>query len=487
MGRHSRGKRYKKRVNLVLRTHFINVVVMFFLFVGITAFLLFGKRPTESQIEKRKLAEFPKLTVETLTSGEFTDGVSSYFNDTVPLRDTFKKWTSSLLSLRGIRQNDIVIYEGTGPQAQEAGEAGETESAAKPQSKPTSSAPAESKEPSEQEGSETSSESSSQPESSAESESSAEESSESSAESSEVENEPVPEAVGQFEANGAILVVEDRAMEMFFGLDDVTEAYAATMNAYKDDLGPNVNVYEMTIPVSVGYYIPSNYADYTVDPKVRIDQIGSLLNDDVVHVDIYDKLAQHKKEDIYFRTDHHWTLLGAYYGGSVFAEKAGVPYPELSAYEKEVSSGYVGTMYAFTQDPVLLNNPEDFVMYKPRNEYHVSYYSPSHEPLGYDDILFFPSDVSNLYASIMGSDTHITEIETDVKNGRKLVIFKDSFGNALVPFLINSFEEISVVDMRYFDLNAIDYITERGATDVLFADCVFTACGGNRAEEIRVQ
>ena len=69
-----------------------------------------------------------------------------------------------------------------------------------------------------------------------------------------------------------------------------------------------------------------------------------------------------------------------------------------------------------------------------------------------------------------------------MNNGRKLVMFKDSFGNALVPFLLNSFEEICVVDMRYFELNAIDYIQEKGATDVLFADCVFTACGGNRAE-----
>ena len=47
-----------------------------------------------------------------------------------------------------------------------------------------------------------------------------------------------------------------------------------------------MNVYEMTIPVSVAYYIPSNYADMTVDPKVRIDQIGGLLDSGVEHVDI---------------------------------------------------------------------------------------------------------------------------------------------------------------------------------------------------------
>ena len=462
MRRNRRAKRYKQKVNLVLRMHFINVVVIFIFFVGVTLFLLLGKRPTESVIEKRKLAEFPALTLETLASGEFTDGVATYFDDTVPCRDTFKQWTSNLLALRGFRQNDVVIYDGTGPQAQEAGQAKPNSSKAESESSAPSSAPSSS-------GAESSAVSS-EPES-----------------SSEVENTPAPEAEGEFAAGGSILVVGDRAMEMFYGLDDVTEAYAATMNAYKEDLGPGVNVYEMTIPVSVAYYIPSNYADMTVDPKVRIDQIGGLLDSGVEHVDIYGTLAAHKDEEIYFRTDHHWTPLGAYYGASVFAEQAGVPFPALSTYKKEVTEGYVGTMYAFTQDPVLLNNPEDFVMYKPQNEYTVKYYSPSYEELDRGDTLFFETDVSNLYASVMGGDEVVTEIKTDVNNGRKLVMFKDSFGNALVPFLLNSFEEICVVDMRYFELNAIDYIQEKGATDVLFADCVFTACGGNRAEEIRTQ
>lgn len=457
-------KRYKQRVNLVLRMHFVNVAVLLLLFVGITLFLLVGKRPTESLIEKRKLAAFPKLTVSSLFSGEFTDGVSDYFDDTVPGRDIFKKWTSALLLLRGFRQDDVVIYGGTGPQAQEA----------------------ETARPSSSEGTDVSS---AAPSSAPSSESTSSESTVSSESSSspEPQNTPAPDANGKFEAGGSILVVGDRAMEMFFGLDDVTENYAKTINAYQADLGDSVNVYEMTIPVSVAYYIPGNYANMTIDPKVRIDQIGGLLDDNVHHVDIYGTLAEHKDEDIYFRTDHHWTLLGAYYGASVFAQQAGVPFPDLSSYDKEVSEGYVGTMYAFTQDPVLLNHPEYFVMYKPQNTYSVKYYSPSYEELDRGNTLFFDTDVSNLYASIMGGDEVITEIQTDVKNGRKLVMFKDSFGNAMVPFLLNSFEEVCVVDMRYFERNAIDYIQEKGATDVLFADCVFTACGGNRAEEIRTQ
>ena len=69
----------------------------------------------------------------------------------------------------------------------------------------------------------------------------------------------------------------------------------------------------------------------------------------------------------------------------------------------------------------------------------------------------------------------IAELDTDCTNGRTLVIFKDSFGNALVPFLTHSFSKIYVCDFRYFDLNAIDFIENVGATDVLFAVSIAAA------------
>ena len=89
----------------------------------------------------------------------------------------------------------------------------------------------------------------------------------------------------------------------------------------------------------------------------------------------------------------------------------------------------------------------------------------------------------------MGGDEKITHVTTDVKNGRNLVIIKDSYGNALVPFLTSSFENIYVIDMRYFELNAIDYIKDVNATDVLFAMNTFSATGSNykELETIRTQ
>ena len=79
----------------------------------------------------------------------------------------------------------------------------------------------------------------------------------------------------------------------------------------------------------------------------------------------------------------------------------------------------------------------------------------------------------------MGGDEKIVHVETDAPNDRTLFIIKDSYGNALVPFLTGSFKNIFVVDMRYFDLNIINFMKEHNATDLLFAMNTFSATGSN--------
>lgn len=82
------------------------------------------------------------------------------------------------------------------------------------------------------------------------------------------------------------------------------------------------------------------------------------------------------------------------------------------------------------------------------------------------------------YSTFMGGDTKLTQVRTNVGNGRRLVILKDSYGNALPGYLFYSFEEIHVVDGRYFTHNMKRYVRENGITDILFANNIFQACGG---------
>ena len=135
----------------------------------------------------------------------------------------------------------------------------------------------------------------------------------------------------------------------------------------------------------------------------------------------------------------------------------------------------------YTQSATLLNNPEDFVYYVPKKEVHVTQYDTHFGNAVVADLLLDASDMPNSsYYMVFGADERIVHVNTECKNGRTLVIFKDSYGNALLPVLTGSFENIYLCDIRYFDLNAPEFIKNVGATDLLFTMCSFSAAGGNK-------
>ena len=148
-------------------------------------------------------------------------------------------------------------------------------------------------------------------------------------------------------------------------------------------------------------------------------------------------------------------------------------------------------MYTFTKSAVLRDNPEDFTYYTPKNKFTTQYYDTDFTNEADGDLMISLDNVEPVswYLVFMGGDEKITHVKTDCNNARTLVIVKDSYGNALVTYLTQSFEDIYVIDMRYFDINAVSFMKQVGATDVLFAMNTFSATGANSEclETIRTQ
>ena len=117
----------------------------------------------------------------------------------------------------------------------------------------------------------------------------------------------------------------------------------------------------------------------------------------------------------------------------------------------------------------------------PSAEYTTTYYNTSLGAKRQAPLLLNLDRLSPVswYMVYLGGDERVTHVETAVNNDRTLVIMKDSYGNALVPWLTSSFEDIYVIDLRYFKPNVISYMQEIGATDLLFAMNTFSATGGN--------
>ncbi len=264
------------------------------------------------------------------------------------------------------------------------------------------------------------------------------------------------------------------------------ELYVKSIDAFAKDLDGIAQVYSMVAPTKADFYCPKDYERYNASQLEDINYIEEHLSDRVKSVRCYDVLQQHTDEYIYFRTDHHWTANGAYYAAAEFAKAAGVPFKEMNSdnFEAKVIEGFVGSLYGSTNDANLLNDPDAFSYYVPKNKYECYYYDMAYNLDGKYPF-FIAQEPRNAFGTYMGSDKKIVRIETDCKNGRKLMVIKDSYGNVEIPFFMNSFEEIYVTDVRFFDLNAIDFVKEQGITDVLFILCGRTELRGYRKNENR--
>lgn len=448
----------------VMNAVYLGMTLVAFETIGLM-FLVFP-RTTYSESEKRELKEFPKLTAQSWFSGDFAGDVSEWFSDTVPLRDTLTEMSVNLRELKGFRQSGIKLHGVTVPAQPDSRP--EPEPAVTTENASTT-APVESNSPSIPE----------------ETEAAPQTTTTQGNHEIEAIDTPIDEDDNRTIINNGIAVVGTRALMLYGGNYSVGKEYAQVINKYKELLGDSVNVYSMIIPTACEFYSPAEVRAYCGSELDNINYVIENLSDDVRAVDVYTTLANHTSEDIFLRTDHHWAPLGAYYAAKKFAQAAGVPFLDLSEYEERVVHDYVGTMYAYSEDVVIKNNPEEFVYYVPTSvEYTTTYYEYEltdgkitglSEPEVGNFFIKYRDGSDMAYCTFMGGDSKIVHVETNASTGRNLIILKDSYGNALPGYLFGSFDNIYVVDMRYFTHNIIDYINENGITDVLFANNAFHA------------
>lgn len=443
----------KKKIKMLKAA---NVIICAITFVVIAVCLIILKRPEVSETENRTLAKWPSFSFSDYFSGQYTSAIENFYNDTVPGREKFKEWTGDIRDMFGLRSQEVKIHGTPVKQGvkENTRETSDTVSiSAKNETKTSVTTVSETEA------------------------------------ATEVAEDPLDDPNIEGEMSNNILVYNNRGIMLFGGSYENGKLYAQYVNAFKSDLG-DVNVYSMVCPTPVSYYLPKKYSDLTASEKDNIDNINGYL-EGVIPIDAYGALMEHKDEEIFKRTDHHWAQLGAFYAAEEFAKTAGAPFASLTSYEKVTKHGYVGTLYGYSGDNDLKDNPEDFTYYIPGNDYTTTYYSTDMTEEYEGNLLINLDNVDPVswYLVFMGTDSVVTHVHTDVDNGRKLAIVKDSYGNALVPCLTGSFEDIYVIDMRYFEVNAVTQMKEWGITDLLFAMNTFSATGSNFEciETIRTQ
>lgn len=406
-------------------------------------------RSKYSELEKRDLATFPALSADSLASGAFTRDISRWFSDSEPYRDVFMTMSMEFSDWQKLKlfgtQNNITFHASTDDDA-------------------TAVVP-------------------------------------------DVDNDAFSEYSNEITANskskianhGIIIVGEGsnvRALMAYGGGAEGGKRYAAACNKYQEVFGPmGINVYCMVVPSAAEFYCPEAAKDCTKPQLPTIKSIHDKLNDSVKVVNVYNVLAKHAKEDIYLRTDHHWSPLGAYYAAQEFARVAKVPFYDLSHFDRKVVHRFVGTMYGYSRDISVKNAPEDFVYYVPRDVTYTTTYINYHRDKSYNiigeskeysgDFFFtFADGNGGAYCTFMGGDAKITHVHTSTTNGRRMLLIKDSYGNPLSAYLFRSFEDIHVIDYRYFTKNLMNYVKNNKITDIVLFSGISRAYSGGE-DQIR--
>lgn len=420
-------RKWNRRVLTLKITAFFLVLAVLGL-IGLLWFL----RPETSTLEKRTLTQFPKLTWSSFWDGSFFSQVDTWYADTYPLREVLISGNMTLQEAYGLRSEQIV---GAGQQTADAippdGETAPPEPAAPVETTP-------------------------------------------------VETQPPEDGTitTPAEAAGSIYIAGNSGFGLYYFSQSAASRYCNLVNsAYAGLKDTGANVYTLVAPISAGVMLEQSVQDSMGCSNERdaIEWMYSQIDDGVHCVSVFDNLKKHNAEYIYFHTDHHWTALGAYYAYEEFAKEKGIKPHSLDQFETMTFPDYLGTFYSSSnQAAALAANPDTVTAYVPNGTNDMQMYV-SDGSGGYSKYDWHVvNDVSDyvkseLYATFAGGDQPYNEVHNErITDGSSVLVVKDSYANAFIPFLVDHYEYIYWIDYRAYGA----YCSATGAGDGTISDLV---------------
>ncbi len=402
------------------KIHLINVILFggILLLGGIASIAM--KKDSVSLMENRKLAAFPEYSDSTLWNGKYFKDIEAYYADNFPLRDRWMSFSTALRSKFGFESGEIKIYDPANNT-----EVNEKTDTIKNKTNPGG---------------------------------------------------PLPDDGATGEVKKRLFVFKNRAFEMFGGGPAMGKSYANVINSYNRLGIPGLQVYNLIIPVALEFEITEKYAKLQKPNRPAIENIYNSLDSNIKKVWAIDEIRLHREEYIYFNTDHHWTSLGAYYAYKAFCTTAGLIPVSLDTVASKTKNSFLGSLYRLTRDPKLKDNPDSVRYYLFRDS--VNFYIGSSNSISYwakSKMYAEGASGPNSYSVFLQGDLPIVKMETQHKNGRKIAVVKESYGNAFAPFLINNYEKVVVVDQRYYTGDFVAMLKAEGINELLFINNIFAA------------
>ena len=427
----------------------ITIVSFAVIFIILSAFglcSLFDKDEAISEAENRTLAQKPSFSLTSYFSGEYTKLFEEYYNDQFPARNALVKLSNKIEAFySSLRVGDGATI------IQSQGGVGEGEALSRPVETDT------------KENSSNTVDTTDSPTNSSDSQSTKPENAVS-------VDDDVKETV--YSAQYVILL-NNRAMEMYSNNYKKIDGYIDTLNRLKKGL-PDTKVYCLLAPTSIEFYAPKKYNNSNSKSQYQgIEYAYSKLKD-ITPIDAYSAIAPHTDEYLYFRTDHHWTARGAYYAYTAFSKVAKFDPVDIKSLETGVLKPFTGSLFRATQSTVLEKNPDYLEYFVPKTTTTAIAANDAAMKESYKiKVINTNITTSNKYLAFVEGDHPVVKITTDTPGNRSILIIKESYGNAFVPWLCNNYKEIYVIDPRKLTVDISSFVKSNFIQEVMFLNYMF--------------
>ncbi len=249
--------------------------------------------------------------------------------------------------------------------------------------------------------------------------------------------------------------------------------YADTALYYKNLFG-DVTMSIVVAPVSSMVIDNPKITSQIPNQKAAMSNMAALCDPSVNFVDTYSEMYAHKDEYLYYKTDHHWTARGAYYAYAAYAKSIGFEPTPLDEFDYVLKNEYYqGSMYQYTQDERVKSMYDTVDAYISRKPHTMTLTTRQGTTENYNTSVV---SFNNTYVAFIAGDNPYTHINVpDNPQDRNVLVLKDSFGNAFVPYLCEHFGNIYVVDTRYSDFDIKTKLADAGITDIVFVNNIQAA------------
>ena len=264
--------------------------------------------------------------------------------------------------------------------------------------------------------------------------------------------EPTTElpTAGEYTVENYIVVTDNAGMEIYSIARSKLQEYANVINTFAQKV-PDKQVYCMLAPTRIAFYGPDEYrtGQHSQPDGINI-AYTSLKGDNILAINAYDAISRHTNDYIYFRTDHHWTARGAYYAYTAFCRATNQNFTPLESYQSGKLDDFVGSMYRYTNSKVLEANPDYVEYFMPVVDADGQFFSNPDLSDGKSLRIISTNitDRASKYMCFIQGDKALERISTSSTSGKKILVIKESYGNALVPFLLENYSEVYVLDPR---------------------------------------